>query len=132
MPTDLEDIRAVVLASTGPGGKTGKGRATSTHEVCAHAVTCIPDAYRFHQVPDNIQPVPTVLGNIQDTDTDSIPGPAEIAVNTLGLIDTAMTQLGTINTGYRQTLSTFSRVVNGMTRVRYPNGRRSSVTDDRA
>jgi len=49
---------------------------------------------------------------------DFIPGPAEIAI---GLVDTEMNQLGTINTGYRQTLSTFGTVVNGISRVCHPN-----------
>jgi len=38
MAIDLEDARAVVIASTGPGETTGKGRAAATtHEVRAHA-----------------------------------------------------------------------------------------------
>jgi len=36
IPTDLEDPRAVVLASTGPGETTAKGHATVTQEVRAH------------------------------------------------------------------------------------------------
>jgi len=128
MSIDLvEDVGAVVLASTSPGGITGKGRAVATHEVCAHAATCISDAYRFHQVPDDIQPVPIVLGDIQDVDMDSIPGSAKIAI---GLVDTAMAPLDTMNTGYRQTLSTFITVVNGIIGVCHPNARRSSLTDN--
>ena len=92
----------------------------------------IADTYGFHQVPGNIQPVLTVLGNIQDAHMDSIPGPARIAVSAIGLVDTAMTQLNATNTGYRQTLSAFSTVVNGITRVCHPNGRQSSLTDDHA
>jgi len=52
---------------------------------------------------------------------DSIPGPAKIAGNSIDLVDTAMTQLDAINTRYRQTLSTFSTVINGITLVCYPN-----------
>jgi len=87
-----------------------------------HMQPCISDAYRSHQVPGNIQPVPTVLGHTQDAHMDPIPGPAEIAVNALGLVDT----------GYRQTLSTFSTVINGITRVCHPNSRWSSLTDNHA
>jgi len=134
MMIDIENDSAIELkpsTSTGPGETTGKGHAT-THEVHGHAATCIADAYRFHQVPGDIQPVPTVLGNTQDAHMDSIPGPMQIAANALGCVDTAMTQLDAINTGYRQTLSTFSTVVNGITRVCHPNGRQSSLTDDHA
>ena len=89
----------------------------------------ITNTYGFHQVPGNIQLVLTVLGNIQDTLMDSIPGPARIAVNEISLVDTAMTQLDAINTSYRQTLSAFSTVINGITSVCHPNGRRSGSTD---
>ena len=63
---------------------------------------------------------------------DSIPGPAEIAVNAIDLVDATMTQLDATNTGYRQTLSAFSMVVNGITKVCHSNGRPSSSTDDHA
>jgi len=115
------DFRAVVLKpsiATGPGEATGKERAAATYEVRVHAVTCIADAHGFHQVLGDIQPVPIVLGNTQVAHMDSIPGSVQIAI---GLVDTAMTQLDTINTGYRQTLSTFSTVVNGITQVCHPN-----------
>ncbi|KIM69301.1 hypothetical protein SCLCIDRAFT_19907 [Scleroderma citrinum Foug A] len=100
MEIDLENIRAVVLkpsTSTDPGETTGRGHATTTNEV-----------------PGDIQPVPTVFGNTQVAHMDCIPGPAKIAVNAIGLIDTTMTQLDAINTEYCQTLSTFSTVVNGI------------------
>jgi len=87
-----------------------------------HMQSCIADAYRSYQVPGDIQPVLTVLGHTQDAHTDPISGPAEIAVNALGLVDTR----------YRQTLSTFSTVINGITRVCHPNGRQSSLTDNHA
>ena len=83
-------------------------------------------------MPGDIQRVPIALGNTQDAHMNSIPGPAKIAVNAIGPVDTTMTQLDTINTGYRQTLSTFSTVVNGITRVCHPNGRRPNLTDDHA
>ena len=63
---------------------------------------------------------------------DSTPGPAKIPADALGFVDTAMTQSDTINTGYRQILSTFTTVVNGITRVCHPHNRRSSLTDDHA
>ena len=135
MATDLENDRAVVLkrsSSTGTGETTGKGRAASTHEVRTHAATCIADAYQFHQVPGDIQPVPTVLGDAQDASVDSVAGPAQIAADTTGQVDSATTQLDAITTTYRQTLSTFSTVVNGITGVCHPNTRRSSLTDDHA
>ena len=72
------------------------------------------------------QSIPT---NLEDAVMDSIPGPANIEI---GLVDTAMAQLDTTNTGYRQTLSTFSTVVNGIIRVCHPSCGRSSLTDDRA
>ena len=133
MEIDLENIRAVVLkpsTSTDPGETTGRGCATTTNEVRAHTATCIAHTYQFHQVPGDIQPVPTVFGNTQVAHMDCIPGPAKIAVNAIGLIDTTMTQLDAINTEYRQTLSTFSTVVNGIIGVCHPNGRGSSLTDD--
>jgi len=134
MEIDIENNSAIILkpsTSTGLGETTGKGRVT-THEVRGHAATCIADAYRFHQVLGNIQPVPTVLGNTQDTHMDCIPGPAQVDVNALGHVDTAMIQSDAINTGYHQTLSTFTTVVNGITMVCHPNGRWSSLTDGHA
>ena len=89
------------------------------HTRSAHI--CIADAYRFYCVPGTIQLVPTVLGDIQGADMNTIAGPAETTVNAIGLVDSAMTQLDTINTGYRQTLSAFNAVVNGITRVCHPN-----------
>jgi len=83
------------------------------------------DLKSFHAV-NHIQSIPT---GVEDADMDSIPGPANIEI---GLVDTAMTQLDTTNTGYRQTLSTFSSAVNGITRVCHPGCGRSSLTDDRA
>ena len=124
MMIDLENVGVVVLkpsTSTSPGTTTGNRRAAATHEVRTHAVTCIADPYEFHQVPDDVQPVVTVISNTQDAHMDSIPGPAKLAVNSVDLVDTAMTRLDTINTGYRQTLSTFSTVVNGITRVCHLN-----------
>jgi len=132
---DLENVRAVVLKpfpSIGPGETTGKGRAAAAHEVHAPVATCIPGPYQFPQVSGDIQPVPTVLGNTQDAHMDTIPSLAKNAVDAIGLVDTAVTQLDAINTGYRQTLSTFSTVVNGITRVCHPNGRWSSLADDHA
>ncbi|KIM53042.1 hypothetical protein SCLCIDRAFT_1223218 [Scleroderma citrinum Foug A] len=102
MAIDLENVRAVVLessTSTGPGETTGKEPAATTHEV-----------------PGDIQPVPTV-GNTQDAHMDPIPGPANIAIDAIGPVDTAVTQLDAIHTAYRQTLSTFSTVINGITRI---------------
>jgi len=81
---------------------------------------CIAGAYRSHQVPGDIQPVPTLLGHTQDAHMDPIPGQAEIAVDAHGPVDT----------GYRQTLSSFSTVINGIIGVCHPNGRRSSLTDN--
>ena len=124
MMIDLENVGVVVLkpsTSTSPGATTGDGRAVATHEVRTHSVTCIADPYEFHQVPDDVQPVLTVLGNTQEAHIDSIPGPAKISVNSIDLVDTVMTQLDTINSGYRQTLSTFTTVINGITRVCHPN-----------
>ena len=72
-------------------------------------------------MPGDIQPVPTVLGNTQDPRMDSISSSAEIAGNPTDLVDTAMTRLDTVNTGYRQTLSTFITVINDITRVCHPN-----------
>ena len=135
MAIDLENVRAVVLepsTSTGPRETTGKGRPAASHEVRTHAATLIADAYRSHQVPGDIQPVPTLLGNLQDAHMDSVAGPAQIAADTIGHVDTAMTQSDAITTTYRQTLSTFSTVVNGITRVRHPNGRRSTFTNGHA
>ena len=131
MVADLENDRAVVLkrsSSTGTGETTGKGGA-STHEVRAHAATCIADAYQFHQVVGDIQPVPTVLGDTQDAPVDSVAGPAQIAADITGQVDSATTQLDAITTTYRQTLSTFSAIVNGITGVCHPNTRQSSLTD---
>ena len=124
MMIDLENVGVVVLkpsTSTSPGATTGDGRAVATHEVRTHSVTCIADPYEFHQVPDDVQPVLTVLGNTQDARMDSIPGPAKVAVNSIDLVDTAMSQLDIISIGYRQTLSTFSTVINGITHVCHPN-----------
>ena len=48
MAIDLENDSVVVpkpSTSTCPGGTTGKGRAAATHEVRAHAATCIADIY---------------------------------------------------------------------------------------
>ena len=73
-------------------------------------------------MPD-IQPGLTVLSHTQDTHMDPIPGSVDIAVNALGLVDT---------TGYCQTLSTFSTVINGITIVCHPNSRWSSLTDNHA
>ena len=112
--------------STGSGETTG---AAATHEVRAHAATCIPDTYRFHQVPGDIQAVPTVLCNTQDSHMNYIPDPAELTVNAIGPVDTAISQLDVINIGHRQTLRTLSTVANGITRVCHPNSRRSSLTD---
>jgi len=126
MAIDFENVRAVVLkpsTSTGPGETTGNVRAATTR---------IAHAYRFHQVQGEIQSVPPVLGNTQDAHMYSISGPAQDAVDAIGRVDTAMTQLDVINTAYRQTLSTFSTVVNGITMVCHPNGRRPSLTDDHA
>lgn len=103
---DDENVRAVIFkpsTSTGPGETTEKGHAGATHEVHTRTTTCIADAYWSHQAPGpgGIQPVPTVLCNIQDVHMDSIPGPEKTAVNAFGLVDTAMTQLDSTNTGYR-------------------------------
>ena len=124
MAIDLVDVGAVVLKLsdvTGLTEATAKGRAAATDEVRAHAVTCIADAYELHQVRGITQLGPTVLGNTQDPHMDSIPGSAEIAGNPTDLVGTGMTQLDTINARYRQTLSTFSTVINGITRVCHPN-----------
>jgi len=72
-------------------------------------------------MPD-IQPVPTVLSHTQDAHMDPIPDPAETAVDALGLVDTR----------YRQTLSTFSTVINGIIGVCHFNARWSSLTDNHA
>ena len=114
-----------------PTCRAARECAATSYEVRAHAFTFISDAYGFFQVPGDIQPVPTVLSNTQDVQVDSIPGPAKITVNSIDVVDTAMTQLDTINTGYRQTLSTFTTVINGITLVCHPN-RRRSLTDDYA
>jgi len=53
---------------------------------------------------------------------DPIPDPAETAVDALGLVDTR----------YRQTLSTFSTVINGIIGVCHFNARWSSLTDNHA
>ena len=99
----------------------GMGHTVATHKVCAHAAACIADLHGFHQMLGDIQPIPTVLSNTQDVHMDSILGSAEIAGNPINLVDTAMTRLDTINNGYRQTLSTFIMVINGITRVCHPN-----------
>lgn len=116
-------IEKVVILKRSPCGcPESRGYVPATHEVRAHAVTCTTDAYGFHQVPGDIQPVPTVLGYTQDAHVHPrIPGLAKIAVDSIDLVDTAMTQLDTINTGYRQTLNTFSAAINGITRVCHPN-----------
>ena len=111
------------------GETTGKGPATAIHEVRPHAATCTADFHRFHQAPGGIQPLPTVLDTTQDRRMDSTPGPAKIPADALGFVDTLTSQWDAINTGYRQTLSTFSTAVNGITGVRLPNGRCSSLTD---
>ena len=120
----------VANPTTSAGETTGKGPATAIHEVRAHAATCIADSHRFHQASGSVQPVPTVLDTTQDGRMDSIPGPAKINADALGFVNTPTSQLDAINTGYRQTLSTFSTAVNGITGVRLPNGRCSSLTDD--
>ena len=115
-----------------PSTFTGSGETTgvaATHEVRVHAATCIPDTYRFHQVPGDIQVVPTVLRNTQDSHMNYIPGPAELTVNAIGPVDTAMSQLDVTNIEHHQTLRTLSTVANGITRVCHPNSRRSSLTD---
>ena len=112
---------AIVLnpsSSTSPGGAKAQGATATAYEVRAYSSTCIANAYGFRQVQGDIQPVPTVPGNIQDADMDCIPGAAKTAV---GLADAAVTPLDTINTGYRQTLSTFTTVINGINRVCHPN-----------
>ena len=127
----LENVGAVVpkaFTFIDPGETTAKGYAAATHEVRTDVATFIVDAYRFHQVSGDIQPVPTVHGNT-DAPVDSIPDLAKIAVSAIGPVDIAMTQLDAIHTGFRQILSTFSTVVNGITGVCHPNGRRLSLTD---
>jgi len=112
MAIDLENVSAVPSTFAGPGETKRKGCAAVTHEVRAYAATCIANAYRFNQVPGCIHPVPTVLGNTQDAYMDAIPDQAKIAVDSIGPVGTAMTQLDAIDTAYLQTLSTFSTIVN--------------------
>ena len=88
--------------ATSPGEATAQRGAAATYEVRAHSSTCIADAYGFRQVQGDIQPVPTVPGNIQDADMDCIPGAAKTAI---GFVDAAVTPLDITNTGYRQTLA---------------------------
>ena len=80
-------------------------------------------------MPDNVQATLTVLDNTQGH-IDSIPGPVQIAVNALHLVDTTMTQSGVINTEYHQTLSTFTTIINGITRVCHPHNRWPNLTDE--
>ena len=120
----------VANPTTSAGETTGKGLATAIHEVRAHAATFIADSHRFHQAPGGIQPVPMVLDTTQDGCMNSIPGPAKIPADTLGFVDTPTSQLDAINTGCRQTLSTFSTAVNGITGVGLPNSSWSVLTDD--
>ena len=91
-----------------------------------HALLIFMDSIRL---VGDIQPIPTVLSNTQDAHMDSIPGSAEIAGNPTDLVDTAITRLDTFNNRYRQTLSTFITVINGISRVCHPNRRRSNLTD---
>ena len=122
----------VANLTTSAGETTGKGPATATHEVRPHAATFIADTHRFHQALGGIQHVLPVLDTTQGGRMDSIPGPAKIPADGLGFVDTPTSQLDAVNTGYRQTLSIFTTVVNGITGVRLPNGRWSSLTDDHA
>ena len=121
--SDLESLRVATPHSTyaRPEETMGMGHTVATHEVHAHAAACIADLYGFHQMLGDIQPIPTILSNTQDMHMDSILSSAEIAGNPTNLVDTAMTRLDTINNGYRQTLSTFIMVINGITRVCRPN-----------
>ena len=113
-------IIAKIIGPFCPHCYTARECAATSYEVHLHAFTYISDAYEFFQVPGDIQLVPTVLSNTQDAHVDSISGPAKIAVNSIDVVDAAMSQLDTVNTGYRQTLSTFSTVINGITRVCHP------------
>ncbi|KIM51342.1 hypothetical protein SCLCIDRAFT_33521 [Scleroderma citrinum Foug A] len=86
-----------------PSTSTGSGETTG--------------AAATHEVPGDIQAVLTVLCNTQDSHMNCIPGPAELTVNAIGPVDTAISQLDVINIGHRQTLRTLSTVANGITRI---------------
>ncbi|KAL4078818.1 hypothetical protein V8B97DRAFT_2067943 [Scleroderma yunnanense] len=68
------------------------------------------------------QPSHNALGDIQDADEKlltikSIPATAETTVKAIGLADTAMIQLDTINTTYLRPLSIFNTVASGIANI---------------
>ena len=93
-------------------GKVVKeGHAVLINDVRVHTVISIHHQdYGFVQVP----------GDVQAAGVNSIRHPAEFPVNAIGSADLARTQLDTIDTTYRQTLSAFSTFVCGITTVCLP------------
>ena len=60
-------------------------------------------------------------GDVQAASVNSIRHPAGFSVNTIGPADLTRTELDTIDTTYRQTLSAFNTFVCGITTVRLLN-----------
>ena len=58
-----------------------------------------------------------VPGDVQAADVNSIRPPAEFSVNVIGPADLARTELDTIDTAYRQTLSAFNTFLCRITTV---------------
>ena len=121
--TGIEDVQAVVPhpSAIGIGPRDASGE-NDTHDVRAHAAAFNADSYRFHQVPENVQPVKVIRDAEEKISTlKSIPGPMETAVNAIAPANTAMAQLDTFNATYLQPLSAFNAVVTGIANVCLPN-----------
>ena len=85
--------------------------AVTINEVRVQTVISIRHRdYGFVQVP----------GDVQAAGVNSIRHPAEFSVNAIGSTDPASTQLDTIDTTYRQTLSAFNTFVCGISTVCLP------------
>ena len=88
-----------------------EGYGVTIHEVRARTVISVHHRdYGFFQVP----------GDVQVAGVDFFCRPTEFSVNAIGPADLARTELGTIDTTYRQTLSAFNTFVCGITTVCFP------------
>ena len=124
MTTDIDSQRAIVPQSspveTGshdPSGGKDTGCIAATSEVRALFAASAP-MLRFRQVPTQ-----AIVKHIQDAERNisnvrSIPDLVETTVNAVGSVNTAMSQLDTVNSTYLQPLSSFNAVVNGIANVR--------------
>ena len=85
-----------------------EGHAVTIHEVRAHTVISIHQwDHGFVQVPDDVQAA----------GVNFFCHSTEFSVNAIGPADLTRTELGTINTAYRQTFSAFNTFVCGITTV---------------